>query len=184
MPLHRPVPGYSDLYADIDGGIVQSGVGALEQKEHRGKRAKHTAGYSTVYVKGAGTREVHPLVAAAFLGAIPPGMQVRHMNGQKDDNRLANLCIGTPKQNVADAIQAGTHGAAVNASKTKCSQGHLYTESNIYVSPDGSRQCRECRAARSKRHYARPEVLAALRVKRRAARADAKRAQTGGASSR
>ena len=174
--LYRPVPGYSDLYAGLDGSIVQAGVGVLEQKEHSGKRAKHTPGYSVVYVKGVGTREVHRLMAAAFFGPIASEVQVRHTDGQKDHNRIDNFCLGTPKQNTGDAIEAGTHGAAANAQKTRCPQGHEYSEENTYLAPNGWRQCRTCRAGQSKRHYSRPEVLAAKAEKRRAARANAKRA--------
>jgi hypothetical protein len=36
-------------------------------------------------------RYVHVLVAEAFHGPRPPGMQVDHINHQRDDNRAANL---------------------------------------------------------------------------------------------
>jgi HNH endonuclease/NUMOD4 motif len=44
----------------------------------------------------------HQLVTAAFIGPMPEGMQVRHLNGNKEDNRLENLVYGTAKENSED----------------------------------------------------------------------------------
>ena len=52
------------------------------------------------YFKG-----VHRLVAEAFIGPIPNGMQINHKNGIKDDNRPTNLEIVTPKENVWHGIE-------------------------------------------------------------------------------
>jgi hypothetical protein len=52
--------------------------------------------------------KVHRLILLAFVGACPPGMQCRHLNGDKTDNRLANLCWGTRAQNMADKVGHGT----------------------------------------------------------------------------
>ena len=52
---------------------------------------------------------VHQLVADAFHGPKPDGLQVRHLNGSPSDNRAANLQYGTPKQNAADRKQHGTY---------------------------------------------------------------------------
>lgn len=44
---------------------------------------------------------VHSLVAAAFLGPRPsPAHQVMHLNGDVQDNRLANLRYGSPAEHV------------------------------------------------------------------------------------
>lgn len=53
-------------------------------------------------------RNLHSLVSEAFLGPRPKGMEVRHLNGQKNDNRLENLVYGTPKENQADKRLHGT----------------------------------------------------------------------------
>ena len=43
---------------------------------------------------------VHRLVYEAFNGQIPENMQVNHINEVKTDNRLENLNLMTPKENI------------------------------------------------------------------------------------
>jgi hypothetical protein len=52
-------------------------------------------------------RMVHTLVCAAFHGPRPEGLEVRHLNDVKDDNRSENLAWGTPKENKGDARVSG-----------------------------------------------------------------------------
>lgn len=42
---------------------------------------------------------IHRAVAAAFLGKIPAGYHVNHLDGNRINNHLHNLEICTPKQN-------------------------------------------------------------------------------------
>jgi adenylosuccinate synthase len=52
--------------------------------------------------------KIHSLVAEAFMGAKPDGMEVRHLNGIPWDNSVQNLVYGTPKENRADAVNHGS----------------------------------------------------------------------------
>ncbi len=54
-------------------------------------------------------RQVHRLVLETYVGSCPEGMVCRHLNGDPADNRLKNICWGTPSENVHDAIRHGTH---------------------------------------------------------------------------
>jgi hypothetical protein len=78
-------------------------------------------GYLQVNIKADrsyGARPLHLLIATAFHGPCPPGMQCRHMDGNKLNSRADNLAWGTPSENNRDKIAHGTdpvgerHGCA------------------------------------------------------------------------
>ena len=50
---------------------------------------------------------VHRLVAHAFLGECPAGMEVCHNDGDKTNDDACNLRYGTRRENVQDAINHG-----------------------------------------------------------------------------
>lgn len=87
------------------------------------------------------TVRVAQAVAWAFIGPQGTGIQVRHLNGDRTDNRVLNLAYGTRSQNTLDSVGHGTHNMA---SKSACPQGHEFTAENTYVRPTGGRRCRRC----------------------------------------
>ena len=137
--IYRPVPGYVDLYAGMDASIVHGERGELEQKLYKNHR------YLSVNIPHIGeSKFVHRLVAAAFLGPCPQGMQVRHGEAGALDNGIGNLCYGTAKDNAQDNLR---HGTNHHASKTHCVRGHELSPANVYTQPDTIyRACRQCRA--------------------------------------
>ena len=50
---------------------------------------------------------VHRLVYKTFIGDIPKGLFVRHLNDNPVDNRVENLKLGTQKDNMQDAKRNG-----------------------------------------------------------------------------
>lgn len=149
------IPGFPD-YEVSDSGSVRS------WKQARGLPVPHElAGGSERdwrYVTlqrpegGQSTFRVHRLVAEAFLGPCPDGMEIRHLDGQRDNNAVSNLSYGTSSENTRDAIGHGTHN---NARKTHCKHGHPYNEANTRIRPDGrGRDCRACNRERARRNYA------------------------------
>lgn len=66
-------------------------------------------GYPSVHLSNNGWGRmcaVHRLVGKAFLSIVPP-MTVNHRNGNKRDNRLANLEACTIQENIAHAFLTG-----------------------------------------------------------------------------
>ena len=68
----------------------------------------HSNGYPIIGLDQH-TYRVHRLVLETFVGRCPKGMECRHLNGNRADLRLLNLCWGTRSENAHDAIKHGTH---------------------------------------------------------------------------
>ena len=63
-----------------------------------------------LYSKGTcETRTIHQLVLETYIGSRPKNKECRHLNGDKRDNRLANLCWGSHSENIQDAVRHGTY---------------------------------------------------------------------------
>ncbi len=114
----RAVPGFEDLYEVSDLGRVKS---LARLKRGRGNRmnplrerilkATPCYGYLQVGLSEDGQvtyKKVHALVLTAFVGPRPEGMESRHLNGDRRDNHLANLCWGTKLENATDKHRHGT----------------------------------------------------------------------------
>lgn len=56
------------------------------------------------------TYSIHILVWNTFVGEIPPGMVLDHINGIRDDNRLENLRCVTQSENMHNAQKNGHKG--------------------------------------------------------------------------
>ncbi len=106
---------------------------------------------------------VHQVVMEAFAGPCPPGKEVRHLDGNRANNRWApgeteeevranggNLFYGTRSENNLDKREHGTN-TNQNTGKEVCDNGHDYTDANTYWYPNGQRGCRTCRADFSRR---------------------------------
>jgi hypothetical protein len=115
------VVGFEGLYEVSDQGRVRSldrwlphnhGEGRWMRGQVLNPSVNHArGGYLQLHLAGGGRRAskaVHLIVAHAFLGPPPPGMQAAHENGRVMDCRLANLSYKTPAQNCEDKIRHGT----------------------------------------------------------------------------
>jgi hypothetical protein len=121
-----------------------SSLGRVRSWKRKGSRALntphimkphvHPLGYIRLVIDGAQS-SVHQLVAAAWHGPCPPGMEVDHINNIRGDNRAENLRYLTRRQN----MQRIAYELA-----TECLRGHPLSGKNLYVRPGGARACREC----------------------------------------
>lgn len=53
------------------------------------------------------SRKIHQLVAETFIGDRPVGEEVRHLDGNKKNVYVTNLCYGTKKDNYNDMVRHG-----------------------------------------------------------------------------
>ena len=107
----RDVVGYEGYYSISNLGRVRRDK--TNASTHSGRFLSLTIngkGYVTVKLHAdplpAKRKRVHKLVAEAFLGVCPTGMEVNHKNpnGDKTNNRLDNLEYVTHIQNIRHAI--------------------------------------------------------------------------------
>jgi len=100
--LHREFP----RYAVTDHGRIYSSI------VNRFLRPIQMGNYLGVQlVDGLARRRhryIHRLVLEAVSGPCPEGMEARHLNGDRYDNRARNLAWGTRQENAEDQLRHGT----------------------------------------------------------------------------
>lgn len=133
----REISGWEGKYYVSDAGDVWS--------RHSGRvlaSQTDSVGYKRVTLAGRHIVRIHRLVATAFLEQTGP--LVRHLDGDKSNNRLDNLAWGTSSDNTRDSIRHGTF-RHWNSLKTECKRGHPFTEENTHIQSDGARLCLTCK---------------------------------------
>ncbi len=103
--IWKSVPGWEDRYE-------VSNLGRVRSLCHRGKprwrpwlvkQGANGKGYCQVKLcrdSLVSSRQVHRLVAEAFLGACPDGRECAHLDGNPQNNQVSNLAWVTPKENM------------------------------------------------------------------------------------
>ncbi len=113
--IWMPVPNYERFYQ-----ISNSGKFAVLKKDGRVLRKLNTAtqylSASCRDIDGSGqkTLYIHQLVAKVFIGERPDGMVVRHIDGNRYNNHVSNLCYGSPHENTLDSIKNKTYAKEKN----------------------------------------------------------------------
>lgn len=108
----KPVAGWEGWYEVSDRGRIRRIASASGTRAGLELKPNYKRGYPCVGLQRNNGpriwRSVHRLLLLTFVGPCPNGMESRHLNGQRDDCRLDNLCWGTKKQNMADKRLHGT----------------------------------------------------------------------------
>ena len=125
----RSIPGREGRYSVSSWGRVRSEPrivphGLTQTYTVKGQILKTTPSKNGYHQFSDGYQNgilVHSVVALAFIGVRPPGMETRHLDDDKNNNHHSNLCYGTVSQNQQDARRNGRPRAAY---KSKGSQHH------------------------------------------------------------
>lgn len=113
--IWKDIQGYEGLYQVSNLGRVKSVErfvdnlvrGHYWQEERILKTCKRTNGYADVLLSKDGKRKnfnIHRLVAIAFIPNPENLPQIDHINADKTDNSVNNLCWVTAKQNVNNPL--------------------------------------------------------------------------------
>lgn len=96
---------------------------------------------------------VHRHSYELHVGPIPDGLQIDHLCHGADLACESGVgcshrrCVNPAHLEAvthAENVLRGRSFAAVNAAKTSCRRGHLFTGESTYVMPNGGRRCLPC----------------------------------------
>lgn len=139
-------------------GCLQLRGPALERLEIRTDRTGECwlwtgrlngSGYAEMKLGGR-YQMAHRVAYQEIVGPIPEGMQLDHLCRVRHCVNPAHLEPVTSRENTI----RGQSPSAINAAKTHCKRGHAFDEANTFINTFGSRVCRACRRARSRRSKA------------------------------
>lgn len=100
----KAIPGFPNYYVDKEGNVYSGKYSNIRKLKTYGK-------YLQVSLRKDGKyhhRYNHRLVLETFKGPCPKGMESRHLDGVKNNNKLSNLRWDTPSSNNLDKRKHGT----------------------------------------------------------------------------
>jgi len=136
--IWKDIPGYEGKYQASNMGRVKSMDRYIVRPHPKSKVPteyhirerilKLTVGAHGYFVVGLGKeniQKVHVIVADTFLGRRPSGKVIRHLDGNRQNNSIANLCYGTQSENQMDRYSYGGKMGKLSPSDVKEIRGLL-----------------------------------------------------------
>ena len=99
------IPGYDGYRITPDGKVFSDRVSALKNRELKGWHNRK--GYKIVGLMINGKLKsipIHKLQELTFLGGPKEGLQIDHIDGDKNNNDVTNLRQVTPKENINNPV--------------------------------------------------------------------------------
>ena len=113
----KPIPGFDGYRITEDGRVFSVRSRWHRDTEHELKPWHNQKGYLMVgLTTGDGktkTIPVHKLQELTFLGGPKPGLQIDHIDGNKENNSVSNLHQVTPRENTHNPITKARHQSAM-----------------------------------------------------------------------
>mgnify|MGYP000851313501 FL=1 len=111
VEIWKPIPSTDGYYeASSLGRVRRARPGASTRVGRILRPATNRLGYLVVVLHRNGHikhRYVHSLVAEAFIGPCPDGLEINHKNGRKADNCPSNLEYCSHSENFIHALSTG-----------------------------------------------------------------------------
>lgn len=113
----RPVVGYESIYEVSSQGQIRRVIdsGPSKAGQFVASRPDPKTGYHMVPLRQSGVQrkvKLHQIVVKAFHGTGEPGLEPRHLDGDKSNNTAANLKWGTHSENMQDRTKHMEQGAS------------------------------------------------------------------------
>lgn len=123
----RQIDGFPCHRAGSDGYVYRL-IKKPSSPNYPMKRVDHQGphGYRRVALKRGFVFATHIVIATAFHGPKPsPAHEVRHLNGDRTDNRPENIAWGTRTENVRDMVRHGTCCRGEKSGAAKLSEAEV-----------------------------------------------------------
>lgn len=147
----RDIPGFEGHYQVSSVGRLRSLDRVVEQRTRTGRSGtRHVKGkimalatsdgyrVATLTLRGNPSRVLmHRAVAAAFIGPLDTNQLVRHLDGDRSNNVVANLAYGTYADNAADTFRHGNFPVGARNGSAK-----LSAEDVLYIRENASTRIR------------------------------------------
>lgn len=116
-PDCKEIPGFPGYYCDKLGNVYSDYLRGPGRRRNALRRyplkpGKQSCNYLQVRLKRSDNSYVslyvHRLMLLTYVGPCPEGMEVRHLDGSRNNNNLTNLLYGSHSENMYDAVRHGT----------------------------------------------------------------------------